>query len=65
MKYYEITIRGYGLCPDCNDVHDFFSLRKRHLKITTVMWIPVGVEVDPMFIGCVQTLHIPVLLFLN
>lgn len=64
MTYYTINIKGYALAG-CNNVKEFYELRKTHLKITSVKWIVVGVEIDPYYIDCAYQTHTPILLFLN
>lgn len=64
MTYYTINIKGYALAG-CDNAKEFYDLRKRHLTITDIKWVVVGVEVDPYYIDCTYHFHTPILLFLN
>ena len=63
---YRIDNFHHELCsPFRMDVHDFIKVRKANMKITTIKWIPWGVEIDPYYIDCTYILQFPILIFLN
>ena len=63
---YTIENFHYGLCPNqITDVKEFFELRKKFIKITSVKWIVCGVEIDPYYIDATYTFKFPILIFLN
>lgn len=65
MTYYTIDIKDCSLTPDVDSTQDFFNLRRANLKITSVLWLTTGVEIDPLYDDCTYTKHVPVLIFLN
>lgn len=65
MTYYTIDIKDYSLTPNVENGEDFIRLRRANLKITTVLWLITGVEIDPMYTDCTYHFHTPVLIFLN
>lgn len=65
MTYYSIDIKDYSLVPGVEKAEDFIRLRKANLKITNVLWLVTGVEIDPMYADCIYHFRTPVLIFLN
>jgi hypothetical protein len=64
MTYYKIDNFRYSLCQVANS-KEFYQLRKQNLKVTTIVWICYGVEIDPLYIDATYEFKFPILLWLN
>jgi len=50
---------------DLKGCRKFMDARRANLKITNVLWLTTGWEVDPTMTDCVYTYHSPLLIWLN
>lgn len=55
------TIDSFKYFP-CNTAREFFELRKGNLKVTTIKYIPIGVDLR---YADYYILHTAIILFLN
>lgn len=62
MKTYSIQWQAW---KDLKGCRKFMDARRANLKITNVLWLTTGWEVDPVMIDCVYTKHSPLLIWLN
>jgi hypothetical protein len=66
MKYYTIDNFSYQLCSvPLADGKEFFKARKENLKVTSILWVSYGVEIDPCCTDAIYTKQFPILIFLN
>jgi hypothetical protein len=59
MRYYRIEKIGYGLTGHSN-LMGFFMARRENIRITSVFWIPTGIEADGL-----SVMHSPLMVYLN